>query len=160
MSDSAADRRPAPRGDSAASERSRGRSLLPLLPLLRFLLPYHLRLVGASVSLVISSATVLLVGQGVRRLVDQGLSAADPALLDHTVMALLIIVGVLAASTYCRFYLVSWIGERVVADLRRAVFDRILSLSPAYFETTQTGEVLSRLTTDTTLLQSVIGSSV
>jgi ATP-binding cassette subfamily B protein len=159
MTDSAADRRTPPRGDSASAPPRR-RSLLPLLPLLRFLLPYRLRLAGASVALVISSATVLLVGQGVRRLVDQGLSAADPALLDHTVIALLIIVGVLAASTYCRFYLVSWIGERVVADLRRAVFDRIVSLSPAYFETTQTGEVLSRLTTDTTLLQTVIGSSV
>jgi ATP-binding cassette, subfamily B, bacterial len=99
-------------------------------------------------------------GQGIARLVDQGLGTANGGSLDRAVEALLAVVGVLALSTYSRFYLVSWIGERVVADLRMAVFDRILRLSPAYFEVTKTGEVLSRLTTDTTLLQTVIGSSV
>ena len=145
---------------SQAAERARGRSLLSLLPLLRFLGPYRLQLAGAGIALVISSATVLLLGQGVRHVVDEGLSAANAALLDRTVGALIAIVAVLALSTYSRFSLVSWIGERVVADLRIAVFDRIVGLSPAYFETTKTGEVLSRLTTDTTLLQTVIGSSV
>ncbi|MGO8917470.1 MAG: ABC transporter transmembrane domain-containing protein [Stellaceae bacterium] len=148
----------APAGQAA--ERARGRSLRSLLPLLGFLRPYRLQLFGATVALIVSSATVLLLGQGVRRLVDDGLSAADGALLDRTVGVLIAIVVVMAASTYGRFSLVSWIGERVVADVRIAVFDRIVSLSPAYFETTQTGEVLSRLTTDTTLLQTVIGSSV
>jgi ATP-binding cassette, subfamily B, bacterial len=143
-----------------AAERPRGRSLRSLLPLLGYFGPYRLRLFGATIALILSSASVLLLGQGVRRLVDDGLSAADPGLLDRTVGALIAIVAVMAASTYGRFYLVSWIGERVVADLRIAVFDRIVSLSPAYFETTKTGEVLSRLTTDTTLLQTVIGSSV
>ena len=99
-------------------------------------------------------------GQGIARLVDQGLGTANSGSLDRAVEVLLAVVGVLALSTYSRFYLVSWIGERVVADLRMAVFDRILRLSPAYFEVTKTGEVLSRLTTDTTLLQTVIGSSV
>jgi ATP-binding cassette subfamily B protein len=145
---------------SPLAPRRRLRSLLSLLPLLRFLRPYRPRLAGASLALAVSSATVLVLGQGVRRLVDQGLRAADSGLLDATVLALVAIIAVLALSTYCRFYLVSWIGERVVADLRIAVFDRILALSPAYFETTKTGEVLSRLTTDTTLLQTVIGSSV
>ena len=153
-----------PRAGAAApaspAERPRGRSLLSLLPLLRFVLRYRLQLAGASVALVISSGAVLLLGQGLRNVVDQGLSAADPALLDRTVGALLAVVVLLAISTYSRYSLVSWIGERVVADLRIAVFDRIVALSPAYFETTKTGEVLSRLTTDTTLLQSVIGSSV
>jgi ATP-binding cassette subfamily B protein len=142
------------------AERPRGRSLRSLLPLFAFLGPYRLRLAGATVALGFSSASVLLLGQGVRRLVDQGLGAGDGRFLDRTVAALLVIVAVMAVSSYGRFYLVSWIGERVVADLRIAIFDRILSLSPAYFETTKTGEVLSRLTTDTTLLQTVIGSSV
>jgi ATP-binding cassette subfamily B protein len=153
------------RGDASVApttqgERARGRSLLSLLPLLRFLRPYQLQLAGATIALVISSATVLLLGQGVRGLVDQGLSAANTGLLDRTATLLMAIVVLLAVSTYSRFSLVSWIGERVVADLRIAVFDRIVQLSPAYFETTKTGEVLSRLTTDTTLLQTVIGSSV
>jgi ATP-binding cassette, subfamily B, bacterial len=143
-----------------ANERPRSRQLRSLLPLLRFLKPYRLRLAAASVALVIAAATVLVLGQGLRFLVDRGLSTANAALLDRTVAALLVIVAVLALSTYARFYLVSWIGERVVADLRLAVFNRIVALSPAYFETTKTGEVLSRLTTDTTLLQTVIGSSV
>jgi ATP-binding cassette subfamily B protein len=145
---------------SQAAERPRGRSLLSLLPLLRFVRPYRLQVAGASIALIISSAAVLLLGQGVRHLVDQGLRAGDAALLDRTVGVLVAIVVLMAVSTYSRFSLVSWIGERVVADLRIAVFDRIVALSPAYFETARTGEVLSRLTTDTTLLQSVIGSSV
>jgi ATP-binding cassette, subfamily B, bacterial len=145
---------------ASQAERPRGRDLRSLLPLLPFLWPYRLRLVGATIALIFSSAAVLVLGQGLRHLVDQGLRMASAALLDQTVGALLAIVAILAASTYCRFYLVSWIGERVIADLRVAVFNRIVALSPAYFETTKTGEVLSRLTTDTTLLQTVIGSSV
>jgi len=143
-----------------AADRARGRSLLSLLPLLRYLRPYRLQLVGATIALLISSASVLLLGQGVRFLVDAGLGAGDSARLDRAVGVLFAVIIVMAVSTYSRFSLVSWIGERVVADLRIAVFNRIVSLSPAYFETTKTGEVLSRLTTDTTLLQSVIGSSV
>jgi len=148
------------RPSAAAEEPPRGRSLFSLLLLLRYLRPYRLRLIGATVALVVSSASVLLLGQGIARLVDDGLGTANGAQLDRTVGVLLLVVGVLALSTYSRFYLVSWIGERVIADLRIAVFDRILGLSPAYFEVTKTGEVLSRLTTDTTLLQTVIGSSV
>src|SRR5690349_19578234 len=113
------------RGDAAMAptsheERPRGRSLRSLLPLLRFLRPYQLQLAGATVALIISSATVLLLGQGVRRLVDQGLSAANTGLLDRTAALLMAIVTLLAVSTYSRFSLVSWIGERVVADLRIA----------------------------------------
>jgi ATP-binding cassette subfamily B protein len=136
------------------------RSFEPLLRLLQFLRPYRRHLAGATIALVISSGAVLMMGQGVRHVVDQGLGAANADLLGKTVGVLGIIVVVLAVSTYSRFSLVSWIGERVVADLRVAVFNRIVTLSPAYFETTQTGEILSRLTTDTTLLQTVIGSSV
>jgi ATP-binding cassette subfamily B protein len=141
-------------------ERTGSRTLLSLLPLLRFLRPYRLRLVGATIALVASSAMVLLLGQGVRQVVDQGFRAGNAAMLDRTVGLLAATVAVLALATYSRHYLVSWIGERVVADLRVALFNRIIGLSPAYFETTNTGEILSRLSTDTTLLQTVIGSSV
>ncbi|HEX7970463.1 MAG TPA: ABC transporter transmembrane domain-containing protein, partial [Stellaceae bacterium] len=135
------------RGDSAPTGMTQPRSqapprrLKPLLRLLGFLRPYRLRIVGAGIALVISSSMVLLLGQGVRHIVDEGLRAANAGLLDRTVGALMAIIAVLALSTYGRFYLVSWIGERVIADLRVAAFDRIVSLSPAYFETTKTGEV-------------------
>jgi ATP-binding cassette subfamily B protein len=144
----------------AAGERPRGRSLTQLYPLIPYLKPYWPRILGAALALIVSSGTVLLIGQGLRHLVDEGLHAGDAQLLNEAAGVLLVIVLLLALSTYGRFYLVSWVGERVVADLRKAVFDRIIALSPAYFETTRTGEVLSRLTTDTTLLQTVIGSSV
>jgi ATP-binding cassette subfamily B protein len=125
-----------------------------------FLRPYRRRLVAASVALVVSSLTVLLLGQGLRHIVDQGLQQRDTTLLNQAVLGFVIVAAVLALATGARFYLVSWIGERVVADLRAAVFGRVIGLSPAYFETTKTGEVLSRLTTDTELLQTVIGSSL
>jgi ATP-binding cassette subfamily B protein len=102
---------------------------------------------------------VLALGLGLRRLVDQGFANADAGLLDDALLVLLGVIVVLAAATYARFFIVSWVGERVVADLRKAVFGRVLAMSPAYFETTRVGEVMSRLTTDTTLLQTVVGSS-
>src|SRR5260221_11988497 len=122
--------------------------------------PYRLRLAGAILALTVAATTVLALGQGLRRLVDAGFRSGEAALLDHAVFILIGVVIVLAVSTYCRFYLVSWIGERVVADLRRAVFDRVITLNLSYFETRRTGDILSRLTTDTTLLQTVIGSSL
>ncbi|HWK46822.1 MAG TPA: ABC transporter transmembrane domain-containing protein [Stellaceae bacterium] len=147
--------------ESAPSDKPRtSRSLKPLFPLAAYIRPYIWRSVGAAVALVVSSGTVLLLGQGLRRLVDQGFSAGNAQLLDQAVFALFGVIAVLALSTYVRFYQVSWIGERVVADIRAAVFDRVIAMSPAYFETTKTGEILSRLTTDTTLLQTVIGSTV
>ena len=126
---------------------------------LPFTLPYRMRMAGAMLALLAASATVLGLGQGLRRLVDDGFKSGDAATLDRAVLVLIVVV-LLAGSTFCRFYLVSWIGERVVADIRRAVFDRVIALSPAYFEVHRTGDILSRLTTDTTLLQTVIGSTV
>ena len=117
-------------------------------------------MLGAMLALLAASATVLGLGQGLRRLVDDGFKSGNAETLDHAVLALIGVVVLLAAATFCRFYLVSWIGERVVADIRRAVFDRVIALSPAYFEVHRTGDILSRLTTDTTLLQTVIGSTV
>ncbi|MEE8535826.1 MAG: ABC transporter transmembrane domain-containing protein, partial [Kiloniellales bacterium] len=104
--------------------------------------------------------TVLALGLGLRKLVDEGFASGDAVLLDQAVLVLFAVVLILAGASYARFYLVSWIGERVVADIRRAVFNHVISLSPGYFEVTRTGEILSRLTTDTTLLQTVVGTSV
>ena len=110
-------------------------------------------------ALTIASGTVLGLGFGLRFLVDEGFSRGDSSLLDRAVLVLFSVVCLMALATYARFYLISWIGERVVADIRRAVFDHVLTLSPAYFEVTRTGEILSRLTSDTMILQTVVGST-
>jgi ATP-binding cassette, subfamily B, bacterial len=128
--------------------------------ILAFTRPYRLRLAGAIAALVVAATTVLALGQGLRRLIDEGFRSGEAALLDRAVFVLIGVVVILAVSTFCRFYLISWVGERVVADLRRAIFDRVIGLDLGYFETRRTGEILSRLTTDTTLLQTVIGSSL
>ena len=114
---------------------------------------------GALGALIVAAGTVLAIGIGLRRLVDDGIRAGDSALLDQALVVLLGVIALMAAASYGRFFLVSWIGERVVADIRRAVYNHIISLSPAFFETTRTGEILSRLTTDTTVLQVVVGST-
>ncbi len=124
-----------------------------------FLRPYRWQIAGALLALTVAGLTVLALGQGLRRLIDDGLTQGDPALLNGALVALLAVSLALAAATYSRFYLVSWIGERVAADLRRAVYSHVLSLSPGFFEVTRTGELMSRLTTDTTLLQTIVGSS-
>ena len=113
----------------------------------------------ASVALVIAAGTVLAVGQGLRLLVDRGFAAGNPAVLDHMLIALLAVVVMMSVATGVRFYLVSWIGERVSADIREAVFSHVLGLSPGFFEVARTGEILSRLIADTTLLETVVGSS-
>ena len=125
----------------------------------RFLWPYRGHVVGALVALTVAAATVLAVGEGIRRLVDDGFAAGNAELLNDALLVLLVFVIFLACATYARFFIVSWIGERVVADMRKAVFDHVLSLSPGFYETTRVGEVMSRLTADTTLLQTVVGSS-
>jgi ATP-binding cassette subfamily B protein len=125
----------------------------------RFLWPYRGHVVGALVALTVAAATVLAVGEGIRRLVDDGFAAGNAELLNDALLVLLVFIIFLACATYARFFIVSWIGERVVADMRKAVFDHVLSLSPGFYETTRVGEVMSRLTADTTLLQTVVGSS-
>lgn len=127
-------------------------------PLLGFLRPYKGKIAGAVAALVLSSAAMLAFGIGLRWLVDNGLKNGGGA-LDWALLGLLGIVTVLATATYFRAYLVNWIGERVAADIQRAVFANVLRLEPAFFETTPTGEVVSRLTNDTTLLQTILGSS-
>ncbi|MFV3077153.1 ABC transporter transmembrane domain-containing protein [Niveispirillum fermenti] len=136
------------------------RDLKPLRLLWPFLKPYGMAMAGATLALVVAAGTVLGLGQGLKALVDRGFAAGNADLLNQALLVMLVVIVLLGVSTFTRFYLVSWIGERVVADIRRKVFDHLVTLSPSFFETTRTGEVLSRLTTDTTLLQQVIGTSV
>ena len=122
--------------------------------------PYRWRAVAAAVVLALAAGLVLGLGQGVRHLVDTGFAAGDGARLNTAALVMAGVVAALAVTTGARYYLVTWLGERVAADMRSAVFGRILSLSPGVFETLRTGDVLTRLTTDTALLQALIGSAV
>jgi ATP-binding cassette subfamily B protein len=140
-------------------DRPKGKDLRVLRRVLQLLVPYRGRVAAALCALLVATGAMLALGQGLRILVDDGFAGGDPGALDAALAALLGLAVILAASTFARFYLVSWLGERIVADLRNAVFDRVIALHPGFFEVTRTGEVLSRLTTDTTLLQSIIGSS-
>ncbi len=146
-------------GVDGAGERPASRDLGKLRRMLRFLAPYRGRVAGAVAALVVAAATVLAFGAGLRWLVDEGFGSGNADLLDRALGVLFVVIAILAVATFGRAYLVSWIGERVAADIRRAVYDNVLRLSPGFFEVTRTGEVLSRLTTDTTLLQTVVGSS-
>jgi len=139
-------------------DRPRSRNIGALRHLGAFLRPYRLTMIGALIALTVAAASVLALGVGLRLLIDRGLSTSDLGSLHYALLYMLGMVVVLAVATFSRFYLVSWLGERVVADIRKAVYERVLRLSPAFFEVTKTGEILSRLTTDTTLLQTMIGS--
>ncbi len=144
----------------SAPRLSRPRPVAVLRLLLPFLRPYASRVAGALAAMLVSASLVLLLGQGVRRLIDHGFAASNTRGLDQTALALFGIVAALAVATACRFYLVSWLGERVAADLRQALFGRLISLSPAFFESARTGDLLSRLTADISLLQTLIGSAI
>ena len=143
-----------------AASRDKRSELRPLRQLIPWLKPYRLQIAGATVALSVSAMTVLGLGVGLRTLVDEGFAAGNAAPLDRALLILLVVVVVLALATFARFYLVSWIGERVVADLRGAVYRHLVRLEPGFYETTRTAEIISRLTTDTTVLQTVVGSSV
>ncbi|WP_207888417.1 ABC transporter transmembrane domain-containing protein [Pseudomonas sp. 30_B] len=125
-----------------------------------FLAPYRWRALGALVALLFTAAITLSLGQGIRMLVDQGLVTQSAALLNRAIGVFFVLVAGLAVGTFVRFYLVSWIGERFVADIRRRVFDHLVELHPGFYENNRASEIQSRLTADTTLLQTVIGSSL
>jgi ATP-binding cassette, subfamily B, bacterial len=144
-------------GMSANADRPRAKSLNPLRSLLPFLLPYRGMMIAALAALLVAAGAMLALPVALRQLIDHVVAAKDAAILTRFLFGFLaasVIFGVFAA---LRFYLVTWLGERVVADLRTAVYRRVVHMDPLFFETTRVGEVLSRLTTDTTLVQAISG---
>ena len=146
-----------PTADEAGKPRE---NLRPLRRLLPYVWPYWRRAVGAFIALIVSSVTVLGLGQGLRYLVDQGFVSGDSTLLDRALVVMAVVVVTLALASFARFYFISSLGERVVADLRRDVYSHLVRLDPGFFEVNKTSEIISRLTADTTVLQMVVGSTV
>ncbi|SFN46398.1 ATP-binding cassette, subfamily B [Roseovarius lutimaris] len=144
---------------AALQDREKSKRLGILGELWPFLRPYRPLLAGAILALVLTASVALVLPLAVRRVVDN-FGGEDGAILDQYFGAALLIAALLAVGTGLRYMLVTRLGERVVADIRKAVFDRVITMSPAFFERLMTGEVLSRITTDTTLILSVISSSV
>jgi ATP-binding cassette subfamily B protein len=142
---------------TAPADRPKSRDLRPLAQVFGFLAPYRWRIVAAMAALVVAAGSVLALGQGLRFVVDAGFGSGDPKLLDRALMALVGTAVVMATATWLRFYLMMSLGERVITDMRRAVYGHLLALEPAAFESMRTGEVISRLTNDTTLVQVVVG---
>lgn len=141
-------------------EEPKRRSIGSLRRLMPFLTSYRSRIVLAFLALVVAASATLGMPVAVRHLIDAGFAVDKSVSVDRYFIALFGLAVVLAVFSATRFYLVSWIGERVVADLRSALFGHVLKMTPTFFEVTRTGEVLSRLTADTTLIQTVVGSSL
>ncbi len=150
---------PADPVQGSAGQRPRTQRLRQLRLLAQFLRPYRLYIAGALAALIVAASTVLVFGVGLRWLVDNGFSSGNTDLLDRALLLLFGVIAVMAMATFARAFMVSWLGERIAADIRAAVFGNVLRLTPSFYEITPIGEVLSRLTTDTTLLQTIVGSS-
>jgi len=118
------------------------------------------KVVFALIALVVGAMSWLVLGQGIKLVVDQGFVAGDESMLLNSLALVLVIAFIGSIATYCRFYLMVWLGERVCADIRKALFSHLVTLSPSFFAESRTGEVISRFTSDTTLLQSVVGTGV
>ena len=158
---------PIAKTDTPAARRddARGKSSLATLKgLLPFLKPYRRQFLFAAIALLVAAGATLAIPAAFKQMIDLGFGPAAGAKsirnVNTTFLALFGVATVLALATAARFYMVSWLGERVTADIRSAVYSHVVSQSPEFFETTQTGEVLSRITTDTTLIQSVVGTSI
>lgn len=145
---------------NAAAARPKSRDINALRVLLPFLRPYRGRVVGALAALVAAAAAMLMLPLAVRSVIDHGFSQDNAAFIDNYFIALIGVAALMAAASALRFYFVTWLGERVVADIRERVYGHVLTLSPVFFEKMRTGEILSRLTADTTLIQTVVGSSL
>jgi ATP-binding cassette subfamily B protein len=143
--------------DPTLPDRPKSRSLKPLRALLPYLQPYRGTLVLALIALLIASAAMLALPIAFRHLIDQGLSSRSADTIDRYFVAFMAAAGVFGIFAALRFYFVTWLGERVVADIREAVYARVIRMDPSFFEVTRVGEVLSRLTADTTLVQSIAG---
>lgn len=139
------------------AEQAPARSLKALVP---FILRYRTRLALALGALLIATAALLALPVAMRFVIDAGIGGADAAGVDRWFALLFVVAGIFGVAAALRYYLVSWLGERVVADIRERVYRKVIRLDPAFFETTQTGEVLSRLSTDTTLIQSIAGVGI
>ena len=153
-----------PTADARHVTPAPGRNVKSLSGLVPFLRPYRLRIGLAILFLVMAAVSTLVFPVAMKSLIDEGFVAADPgarvmAMREHF-FALFAVGAALGMFSALRFYMVTWLGERVTADLRNAVYRHVVTQSPEFFESTQTGEVLSRLTTDTTLVQTVVGSSL
>ena len=142
------------------ADRRKATSLKPIRQVVPFLKPYTSRLLLALACLIVAAAAALGMPVSIRYAIDYGFSTTDPATINHYFLALLALSLVYALFSALRYYFVMWIGERVVADIRATVFRHVVNMSPEFFEVTRTGEVLSRLTTDTTLVQSVVGAGI
>jgi len=142
-----------------AQGRSRSKNLKILRRLVPFMAPYKGMLALATVFLLVAASASLAIPAAVREMIDHGFSQENAGLIDRYFLLVLVVAVVLGGATAARFYCVTWLGERIVADMRKAIYSHILSQSPAFFEVTRTGEVLSRITTDTTLIQTAVGSS-
>ena len=136
------------------------KSLRPLRELLQFLWPHKSRLIAASLALIFTAMAQLSLGYGIQILIDQGFANQSQAGLRQAVVFMIVVGFAMASGAFIRFYLVSWLGERVSADLRQEVFNNLLTVHPGFYEKNHAGEIMSRITTDTTLLQTLIGSSV
>jgi ATP-binding cassette subfamily B protein len=149
---------------STPDNSSRKGSLAAFKGLMPFLAPYRRQFIIAGIALVVAAGATLAIPYSFKQMIDLGFgSATGGHSIEHvnaTFVALFAVATILAIATAARFYTVSWLGERVTADIRSAVYTHVVSQSPEFFETTQTGEVLSRLTTDTTLIQAVVGTSI
>jgi ATP-binding cassette subfamily B protein len=143
----------------SADRRERRRDLRPLAALWPFVRAHRSAAIPAAIFLIISTSASLGISGAARLVVDHGLGAHTYAALNRTALVAAGVVGVLAVATALRFYFISRLGERVVADLRKAIYDHVLTLDQAYFLKTRTGEVLSRLTTDLTIVEGMVGSS-
>ena len=142
---------------SGQQRRNAARSLHPLKTLVPFILPYRTTLVFALLALLVAAAAMLILPMALRLLIDQGFAANDVTTINRYFAGFLVVALVFGFFAALRFYLVTWLGEKVVADIRNAVYRRVIFMDPTFFEVTKTGEVLSRLTTDTTLVQSIAG---
>lgn len=145
--------------DADSLQKAPDKKIAILFELIQFIRPYKSHVFSAFIALVFTAAVMLSVGQGVRMLIDEGFAQQSIEQLQQAVLFILAITVLIAGGTFARFYLVSWLGERVSADIRLAVFNHVITLHPSYFETNGSGDIMSRITTDTTLLQSIIGSS-
>jgi ATP-binding cassette subfamily B protein len=134
--------------------------LLSLSAIWRYLRPYRAGVMAATIALLLTSSGVLGMGYALRYLVDEGIAKGNPQLLGVGYVILLAVAVLLALATFARYYFVSSVGEKVVADIRRDVFAHLLSMHTGYFESVRVGDLLARITTDTTLLQNVVGSSI